>query len=394
MRDARRTKRSLPGTARVLLALIVLSAWPAIHADPSALSSVERDTNSHMLQVLERRGERLEASFVAMERSARRFHRWLGCISLLPVDEVGDPNHRFGFAYDEMDGTKLDHRPAFVVGDRHERTDYHVLTFAHRDECQSHPTRPGTPGHPGTADPARTVRREPLGVRLRRLERLVADLSKRVPALDRMSRRFDEWESCLTMVGVTEYGDPRSGFGYLFESSTGSTFMPAIAVDISEWDDPDYFILTFKGRNRPFVQRECRDNDGEDVDRSVRMTAPSRRGERRSAERVWNVEERINDVRQEMDSLGEDVEDLLKAVGEFEIFDQCMHLMGVSEFGAPSEGTGYVFVNHDHSVIRPALAMDGASFATPEFQFLVYPGEEPPSIECNEDAEPRPPNSQ
>ena len=52
----------------------------------------------------------------------------------------------------------------FVVGDRHERTDYHVLTFAHRDECQSHPTRPGTPGHPGTADPARTARREPLGV--------------------------------------------------------------------------------------------------------------------------------------------------------------------------------------------------------------------------------------
>ena len=153
MRDARRTKRSLPGTARVLLALIVLSAWPAFHADPSASSSVERDTNSHRLQALERRGERLEASFVAMERSARRFHRWLGCISLLPVDEVGDPNHRFGFAYDEMDGTKLDHRPAFVVGDRHERTDYHVLTFAHRDECQSHPTRPGTPGHPGTARP-------------------------------------------------------------------------------------------------------------------------------------------------------------------------------------------------------------------------------------------------
>ena len=156
MRDARRAKRSLPGTARVLLALIVLSAWPTFHADPSASSSVERDTNSHRLQVLERRGERLEASFVAMERSAHRFHRWLGCISLLPVDEVGDPNHRFGFAYDEMDGTKLDHRPAFVVGDRRERTDYHVLTFAHRDECQSHPTRPGTPGHPGTADPART----------------------------------------------------------------------------------------------------------------------------------------------------------------------------------------------------------------------------------------------
>ena len=72
------------------------------------------------------------------------------------------------------------------VGEGDERSDYHFMQFAFRDECQSHPTRPGTPGQPGTADPARTARREPLGVRLRRLERLVADQLKRVPALERM----------------------------------------------------------------------------------------------------------------------------------------------------------------------------------------------------------------
>jgi hypothetical protein len=278
------------------------------------------------------------------------------------------------------------------VGEPHERSDYHFLKFAHRDDCQSHPTRPGTPAHPGTADPARTAGGGSLGARLRKLERLVVDLWKRVPALDRMSRRFDEWESCLTMVGLTEYGDPGSGFGYRFDMASGISFMPALAVDISEWDDPDYFFLAFKGRNRPFVRRECRDSDGEDVDRTVGAPTQSR-SERRPAERVWNLDDRVNDVRQEMDSLGEEIEDLWKAVGEFEIFDQCMHLIGVSEFGVPSEGTGYVFMHH-HRVLRPALAMDGASFATPEFQFLAYPGEEPPSIECNEDADPRPPNSQ
>ena len=89
-----------------MLALVVLTGWPAFNADPSSSSSAQRDTTSHRLRALERRGERLETSIAVMERSTRRFHHWLGCISMLPVDEAGDPNHRSGFAYDEMDGTK------------------------------------------------------------------------------------------------------------------------------------------------------------------------------------------------------------------------------------------------------------------------------------------------
>ena len=70
-----------------------------------------------------------------------------------------------------------------------------------------------------------------------------------------------------------------------------------------------------------------------------------------------------------------------------------MYTIGVSEFGSAVDGTGYVY-RHRHRVIRPALAMDVASFRLPRYQFVGYPGEEPPSIECNEDAEPRPPNAQ
>ena len=35
---------------------------------------------------------------------------------------------------------------------------------------------------------------------------------------------------------------------------------------------------------------------------------------------------------------------------------------------------------------RPALAIDMRGFGTPQYGFLAFPGEEPPSIECNEDA--------
>ncbi len=35
---------------------------------------------------------------------------------------------------------------------------------------------------------------------------------------------------------------------------------------------------------------------------------------------------------------------------------------------------------------RRALALDIRGFGTPRYHFLAFPGEEPPSIECNEDA--------
>ncbi|MGH2826748.1 MAG: hypothetical protein ACRDKF_07230 [Actinomycetota bacterium] len=83
-----------------------------------------------------------------------------------------------------------------------------------------------------------------------------------------MSERFDEWESCLSMLPVTEYGDPDGQYGYSFEDSdTGTGYMPALAVDVSEWDDPDYMFVVFAGGDRPFTGRECEGlGDGEEVD--------------------------------------------------------------------------------------------------------------------------------
>ena len=116
---------------------------------------------------------------------------------------------------------------------------------------------------------------------------------------------------------------------------------------------------------------------------TVMKTEPQRRD---------SLKDRVTDVRQEMSSLFEEVEDLGEPVDEFEIFDQCMYLVGVTEFGDRSGASGYVFGKN--GIKRPALAMDIRSFDAPQYQLLAYPGEEPPSIECNEDASGRPENAQ
>ncbi len=76
------------------------------------------------------------------------------------------------------------------------------------------------------------------------LEQRFGELERREARLERMSEQFDEWESCLSWVPVTEYGDPEGGFGYVYESNGGDRgYRPALAIDRSEWDDPDYMFL-------------------------------------------------------------------------------------------------------------------------------------------------------
>jgi hypothetical protein len=96
-----------------------------------------------------------------------------------------------------------------------------------------------------------------------------------------------------------------------------------------------------------------------------------------------SVEDRVDDLQQELDSLIEDVEDLHSPVAEFELFDQCAYHLGVSEQGTWDGPFGYVF----GAGLRPALALDIRGFGRPSFEFLAFPAEEPPSIECNEDAD-------
>jgi hypothetical protein len=79
------------------------------------------------------------------------------------------------------------------------------------------------------------------------------------------SERFDQWESCVSQVPVTEYGDPDGKFGYLF-GAPGDVFgyRPALAIDRSDWDDPEYFFLALVGGDRP--GRRCQDEPGEAPD--------------------------------------------------------------------------------------------------------------------------------
>ena len=80
------------------------------------------------------------------------------------------------------------------------------------------------------------------------------------------SERFDEWESCVSWVPVTEYGDPDGEFGYLFGPRDASPpgYRPALAIDRSDWDDPDYMFLALVGGDRP--GRTCQDEPGEAID--------------------------------------------------------------------------------------------------------------------------------
>jgi hypothetical protein len=104
-----------------------------------------------------------------------------------------------------------------------------------------------------------------------------------------------------------------------------------------------------------------------------------------SADDPPSTADRIEEVQQDLDSLIEDVEDLQEPVAEFDLFDECMYLIGVSEYGRPNGLLGYAY-GANGTRRRPALALDIRGFGPPTFRFLAFPAEEPPSIECNEDA--------
>jgi hypothetical protein len=203
----------------------------------------------------------LERKVELMQLSADRYADWESCIRGVPVSEYGDPDRQSGFAYDEGDGTGLGSMPALAVDrkSRPRREQYLFLTFSRKGNCRSEAPRPG-----GTADAASIARARPAS--LRRLERRVAALKRSARRLLASSERFDEWESCVSWVPVTEHGDPDGKFGYLFRArgATAPRYRPALAIDRSDWDDPDYMFLALVGGDRP--GRSCQDEPGEAVD--------------------------------------------------------------------------------------------------------------------------------
>jgi hypothetical protein len=102
-------------------------------------------------------------------------------------------------------------------------------------------------------------------------------------------------------------------------------------------------------------------------------------------DRPSTLRDRVDDLQQEVESLTEDIEDLAEPVEEFDLFDQCAYTIGVTQHGSWGGDTGFLF-GPGGSKRRPALALDMRGFGTPQYDFLAFPGEEPPSIECNEDA--------
>jgi hypothetical protein len=103
------------------------------------------------------------------------------------------------------------------------------------------------------------------------------------------------------------------------------------------------------------------------------------------AEDPPTVRDRVEELQQELDSLTEEIEDLQGPVAEFDLFDQCMYTIGVSEYGSAEGAFGYLF-GQGGAARRPGLALDIRGFGMPQYEFLAFPAEEPPSIECNEDA--------
>lgn len=331
-----------------------------------------------------RRAERAVSEF---ERVGRRMTTWFACIKQLPVDQVGDRHHGWGFEYDERDGTGIDLRPALVIHRGSGWPDALLLRFSRTPRCVSRapdPNGTGADARPvlGRGGPVRRGEVDRTG-RLDRLEKRMRVLFRRLDDVDTKFSRFDQWESCLSWLPVTELGHEDQNLGFRFDHPGGPAgpqqHVAAVDIDTSEWDDPDYELLAFLGRDRPFRNAECGHDPGEGVDRAVTAAA------RRNGDGLDSVQERIGDLRRDLKGVKEDIEDLVEPVEEFVQFDECMYTVGMRNRGG--DGAGYRFVRPDGTLAhRDALSFDLTGLRLPEMDIMAFSGEEPPQIECNEDA--------
>jgi hypothetical protein len=233
-------------------------------------------STTRQLQATDSVVSELEDKVELMDLSVARYDAWQSCLTGVPVTEYGDPDRQSGYLYDERDGTGTSFMPALAVdrGRRDGEEDYLFLDFGRTRACRSDAPVPG-----GTADPAMArvshaavLRRTRASAARRQagdidaLERRVARLKRKARRLLAASEHFDAWESCVSWVPVTEYGDPGGEFGYAFgrPGAHALRWRPALAVDRSDWDDPDYMFLAFVGGDRPGGR--CQDEPGEGDD--------------------------------------------------------------------------------------------------------------------------------
>jgi hypothetical protein len=361
---------------------------PPPTAAPHARAGVGRRELHRLDRILTRLGTRS----TRLQKHARRFTTLIGCTTPMRVDRMGDRRHRWGYLYDERDGTGVYPRTALTRHFGRSRADLRLLRLERRPRCLS-----AAPDPNGAGANARTVALRPaqrltvvrlLG-RLRRLER-------RIERTKSVTDRFDDWESCLSWLPVTEDGDLRQNLGFAkrlggdptsssADSSAPGAYAPAVDLDHSEWDDPDYQLLAFVGRDRPFGAGECKNEPGEAPDRALpgfdRAAAPQR--ERPPHLRLEGGVARsvLNELRGRIVEAREDIEDLAEPVQDITRFDECMYTVGMKSRG------GYLYRNRQGALRhRKALSFDLRGHRLPDHDVMAFPGEEPPQIECNEDA--------
>jgi hypothetical protein len=344
-----------------------------------------------LLNHFDGRLDRMAKAIRGHQRTRTRMYRWWDCVHPMRTDQVGDPEHGWGFEYDERDGTGVDTRTALVRRETAGRPDLLLLRFSRESGCLTKAPDPN-----GTGDDARPMAAAPRAVtrptarthgkwqKLRRLERRMNQTARRLGRLEDDFDRFDEWESCLSWLPVTEFGRTHQNLGYLYGEADGATsYRSAIDIDDSEWDDPDYMLLAFIGRDRPFSNVECGHEPGEGVDRVAPVWALRVRTDDEGSGERWT--DRIDDLRDDLHAAQEDLEDMVEPAQEFIQFDECMFTVGVRSSGGPDDGYRYRTPSGE-SVRRAALAFDMTGMVLPQMDVMAFPGEEPPSIECNEDA--------
>jgi hypothetical protein len=280
--------------ARVLAVGVLSGAVAALAFGGSAVSNAEPQATAAgedspwprteklrpNVRVAQRELARLDEQVQLMEQSAENYEDWQTCLTYVPVNEIGDRDRQFGYLYDDRDGTGVGFMNALAVDRRRRRgrEDYLFIHFR-GDGCRTDNPQPGgtaepasvrgvtarAAGRPGLKRRARAVGRPGLKRRVRTLERKADRLFQRSQRLEAVSERFDEWESCVSWVPVTEFGDPDQHFGYLFGAKGGpAAYRTALHVDRSDWDDPDYMFLALVGGDRP--GQTCQDEPGEAVD--------------------------------------------------------------------------------------------------------------------------------
>jgi hypothetical protein len=220
------------------------------------------------VRVAQRELERLQEQVELMEQSTENYEDWQTCLTYVPVNELGDRDRQSGYLYDDRDGTGVGHMDALAVDRRRRpgREDYLFIHFRGAG-CRTDNPQPGGTAEPASARAAsaRSGTRIGLRRRVRMLERKADRLFLRSQRLETISERFNEWESCVSWIPVTELGDPDQKFGYLFGSkSSPAGYRAALHIDRSDWDDPDYMFLALVGGDRP--GRTCQDEPGEAVD--------------------------------------------------------------------------------------------------------------------------------